>query len=110
MLTGAAALLATHEAYVAAAAPFCSWNLYNGGADPRGGTTSTLASKFIEHAESGGLGHRTPAERLMKFLHTFNPSILLSRVRVSFLRVFAPWRLCVRLFNLASPVCRKAAT
>jgi hypothetical protein len=76
MLTGAAALQATYEAYVAAGAPFCSWNPNNGGTDPTGGTTSTLAWKFIEHAESQGLGYRTPAKRLMKLLQMFDPAML----------------------------------
>jgi hypothetical protein len=78
MLIGAAALKASYDAYVAAGAPFNSWNPYNGGPDPTLGTLSTLAWKFIEHAELQGHGYRTPAKRMMALLQTFNPSMLAS--------------------------------
>ena len=74
MLPGAASLQSTFNAYVAAGAPFCSWN--NGGPDPTVGTFTTLAWKFIEHAELQGLGYRTPAKRLMKLLQMFDPAML----------------------------------
>jgi hypothetical protein len=78
MLIGAAALKATFDAYVAAGAPFSSWNPYNGAPDPTIGTLTALAWKFIEHAELQGLGYRTPARRLMTLLQMFSPSMLAS--------------------------------
>lgn len=76
MLNGAASLQASFNAYVAAGAPFSSWNPNNGGTDPTVGTFSTLAWKFIEHAESQGQGYRTPAKRLMKLLQMFDAPML----------------------------------
>jgi hypothetical protein len=78
MLIGAANLKANYDAYVAAGAPFSSWNPYYGGPDPTLGTLSALAWKFIEHAELQGLGYRTPAKRLMTLLQLFSPSMLAS--------------------------------
>jgi hypothetical protein len=76
MLTGAANLQSTFNTYVADGAPFSSWNPYNGGTDPTVGTFTTLAWKFIEHAESQGQGYRTPAKRLMKLLQMFDAAML----------------------------------
>jgi hypothetical protein len=78
MLAGAAALQATFNAYVAAGAPFSSWNPYNGGPDPTLGTLTALSWKFIEHAELRGLGYQTPVTRLMKFLQMFDAGMLAS--------------------------------
>ena len=79
MLTGASTGVIgkqAYDAYVAAGAPFSSWNPYNGGTDPTLGTLSALAWKFIEHAELQGHGYRTPAKRLMTLLQMFSPSML----------------------------------
>lgn len=76
LLIGAEGLQAAFNAYVAAGAPFSSWNPYNGGTDPTLGTFSTLAWKFIQHAELQGLGYATPTTRLMKLLQMFNASML----------------------------------
>ncbi len=54
LLGGAAALKAQFDSYVASGAPFSSWNPYNGGPDPTVGTITSLAWKFIEHAQTAG--------------------------------------------------------
>jgi uncharacterized protein (TIGR03437 family) len=71
LLAGAADLKGQSDAYVAAGAPFSSW-------EPDGVPCATLAWKFIEHAELQGLGYRTPTKRLMRLLQMFNPSMLAS--------------------------------
>jgi uncharacterized protein (TIGR03437 family) len=81
LLGGAAALQSAFNAYVADGAPFSSWNPNAGnpnyiGSDPTLGTLSTLAWKFIEHAELQGAGYEAPATRLMALLQLFNPSML----------------------------------
>lgn len=76
MLSGAMALQQAYNTYVANGAPFSSWNPYNGGADPTLGTISTLAWKFIEHAEMQRQGYQIPLTRMMKLLQMFNPSML----------------------------------
>jgi len=78
LLAGAANLRQQYEAYVAAGAPFSSWNPYDGSPDPTLGTVATLAYKFIEHAEAQGAGHRLPAKRLLRCLQTFDPAMLAS--------------------------------
>jgi hypothetical protein len=78
MLVGAAALQQAYNNYVAAGAPFSSWNPYNGEPDPTLGTVSTLAWKFIEHAEEQGTGYEIPAQRMMHLLQLFDHSMLAS--------------------------------
>ena len=77
LLSQAAATKASFNAYVAAGAPFSSWNPGTG-ADPTAGTISALQWKFIQHAESAGAGYRTPLKRLMQFFQMFNPTMLAS--------------------------------
>jgi hypothetical protein len=76
MLNGANNLQQMYNNYVAAGAPFSSWNPYNGEPDPTLGTIATLAWKFIEHAEQHGQGYMAPAERTMKLLQMFDSSML----------------------------------
>jgi len=76
MLSGAALLQGTYNQYVADGAPFSSWNPYNGEPDPTIGTFSTLAWKFIAHAEQQGQGYQVPAQRMMKLLQLFDSSML----------------------------------
>lgn len=78
MLSGAAALRTAYESYVADGKHFSSWNPYNGEPDPTLGTISTLAWKFIEHAEQQGRGYQTPTQRMMKVLQLFDSSMLMS--------------------------------
>jgi len=78
LLAGAANLRQQYDTYVAAGAPFSSWNPYDGSPDPTLGTVATLAYKFIAHAEAQGRGHRVPAKRLMRCLQTFDASMLAS--------------------------------
>ncbi|MGD0221308.1 MAG: choice-of-anchor D domain-containing protein [Terriglobia bacterium] len=78
MLSGAALLQQAYNNYVSAGAPFSSWNPYNGGPDPTLGTISTLAWKFIEHAEQQGKGFQAPAQRMMQLLQLFDSSMLAS--------------------------------
>ena len=78
MLSGAAGLQGAFNAYVAAGAPFTTWNPNNGSPDPTIPTISTLAWKFIEHAELQGQGYEIPTTRLMKFLQMFDSSMLAS--------------------------------
>ena len=78
LLDGAANLRQQYEAYVAAGAPFSSWNPYDGSPDPTLGTVATLAYKFIEHAHARGNGYRLPAKRFMRCLQTFDASMLAS--------------------------------
>jgi hypothetical protein len=78
MLSGAAALQGTFNAYISTGAPFSSWNPNNGEPDPTLGTISALSWKFIEHAEMQGQGYRVPTQRMMKFLQMFNASMLAS--------------------------------
>jgi hypothetical protein len=92
LLSGAAALQGAFKAYVAAGAPFSSWNPNNGGTDPTLGTLSTLSWKFIEHAESQGKGYQIPAKRLMTVLQLFDPSMLGSYAPTSNTQVAATFR------------------
>jgi hypothetical protein len=78
LLSGAASLQQAYNNYVALGAPFSSWNPYNSGPDPTLGTVSTLAWKFIEHAEQQGQGYQTPAQRMMQLLQLFDSSMLAS--------------------------------
>jgi hypothetical protein len=78
MLSGAAALQQAYNNYVAAGAPFSSWNPGGGGPDPTLGTISALAWKFIQHAEQQGQGYQVPAQRMMNLLQLFNSSMLAS--------------------------------
>ncbi|MGA8073232.1 MAG: choice-of-anchor D domain-containing protein, partial [Candidatus Acidiferrales bacterium] len=78
MFGGAILLQQTYSNYVAAGAPFSSWNPNNGQPDPTLGTISTLAWKFIEHAEQQGKGYQVPAQRMMKLLQLFDSSMLTS--------------------------------
>jgi len=78
MLSGAANLQGQYNAYIAAGAPFSSWNPYNGGTDPTLGTVATLAWIFIEQAEMHGQGYQIPTNRLMTFLQQFNATLLAS--------------------------------
>ena len=78
MLSGAANLQQQYETYVAAGAPFSSWNPYNGEPDPTLGTVATLAWKFIEHAEQESNGYQVPARRMMHLLQLFDPWMLKS--------------------------------
>jgi hypothetical protein len=78
MLTGAAALQQAYNNYVSAGAPFSSWNPYNGEPDPTLGTVSTLAWKFIEHAEQQDEGYEIPVQRMMRLLQLFDSSMLAS--------------------------------
>jgi hypothetical protein len=78
MLSGAALLQQAYNNYVAAGAPFNSWNPYNSEPDPTLGTISTLAWKFIEHAEQQGQGYQVPTQRMMKVLQMFDSSMLAS--------------------------------
>jgi hypothetical protein len=52
---------------------FCSWNDPTTGGDDTFDTFMTVAYKFFEHAEKGGVGYREPTKRLMAFLQRFNP-------------------------------------
>jgi hypothetical protein len=65
MLSGATLLQQSYNSYVAAGAPFSSWNPDNGQPDPTLGTISTLAWKFIEHAEMQRNGYQVPTFRLL---------------------------------------------
>ena len=78
MLSGAANLQGQYNAYIAARAPFSSWNPYNGGTDPTLGTVATLAWIFIEQTEMRGQGYQIPTNRLMTFLQQFNATLLAS--------------------------------
>jgi hypothetical protein len=78
LLAGAGGLKTTFDAYVAGGSPFSSWNPYNGGTDPTGGALTSLAWKFIEHAELQGGDYRTPMKRLMWLLQRFDSSMLSS--------------------------------
>jgi hypothetical protein len=75
MLAGAANLQGQYNSYVAAGAPFSSWNPHNGGTDPTLGTVATLAWVFIQQAETQGQGYQIPTTRLMTFLQQFNASL-----------------------------------
>lgn len=76
LLGGAASLQANFNTCVGEGAPFSSWNPYNGGPDPTLCTLTTLAWKFIEHAETAGNGYRTPVKRMMQLLQLFDPAML----------------------------------
>lgn len=78
LLIGATNLQQTYNSYVADGAPFSSWNPNNGELDPTLGTISTLAWKFIEHAEQQGQGYQVPTQRMMKLLQLFDSSMLAS--------------------------------
>jgi hypothetical protein len=78
MLSGATLLQQSYNSYVAAGAPFSSWNPDNGQPDPTLGTISTLAWKFIEHAEMQRNGYQVPAQRMMQLLQLFDSSMLAS--------------------------------
>lgn len=77
MLGGAASLQQAYNNYVATGAPFSSWNPRTG-PDPTLGTISTLAWKFIEHAEQQGKGYQAPVQRVMQLLQLFDSSMLTS--------------------------------
>jgi hypothetical protein len=92
MFGGAAALQSTFNAYVAAGAPFASWNPYNGGPDPTLGTVAALSWTFIKDAETQGLGYQIPVNRLMKVLQLFDASMLASYAPTSNTQAAATFR------------------
>ena len=71
LLTGAANLQSAYNTYVAQGAPFTSWDSDSGML----GTLSTLAWRFIAHAEAQGQGYQVPLTRMMTLLQMFNPSM-----------------------------------
>jgi len=61
------------ESYKRNGCKFCSWNDAKTDWDGTFDTFMTVAYKFFEHAEKGGVGYREPTRGLMAFLQRFNP-------------------------------------
>jgi hypothetical protein len=69
---GAKLLKLYHDQYVSSGMPFESWNDPATPQDETFTTFMTLAYKFMEHAETEGMGYKQPLQRLMQLLATFD--------------------------------------
>jgi hypothetical protein len=63
---------ASFDNYVSAGKKFVCWNDPNTTVDETFNTFMTFACRFCQHAESAGLGYRTPVKRMMKLLQGLN--------------------------------------
>jgi hypothetical protein len=69
-------IVADYNEYVSSGMPFCSWNDPTTPQDETETTFMTLAYKFVEHAETEGMGYKQPVQRMMLLLGTFNAVML----------------------------------
>lgn len=66
-----------YEDYLSGGMHFYSWNDPQTPNDETIYTFMTVAFKFFEHAENGGLGYKIPLKRMMTFLENFDSSWVL---------------------------------
>jgi hypothetical protein len=62
----------SYDDYVNSGMNFASWNDPGTPEDETFGTFMTIAYQFFAHAETSGLGYRTPAKRTMELLELFD--------------------------------------
>jgi len=65
----------SYDQYIAAGAPFTSWNFPETAHDETFGTFMTLAFKFFEHAELAENGYALPLIKMMELLQLFDPAM-----------------------------------
>jgi hypothetical protein len=62
----------SYERYISDGKPFASWNDPNTVRDETLNTFLTITYKFLEKAETSGLGYKDPLKRMLKLLQGFN--------------------------------------
>jgi hypothetical protein len=62
----------SYDDYVNSGMNFASWNDPETPEDEAFGTFMTIAYQFFAHAETSGMGYRTPAKRMMELLEMFD--------------------------------------
>jgi hypothetical protein len=65
-------LRSTYEDYLSSGKPYCSWNDPSTEVDETFGTFTTIAYKFLQHAENDGKGYVIPLKRMLTLLQTFD--------------------------------------
>jgi len=66
----------SYDQYLSSGLPFCAWNDPTTPQDDAVKTFMTLAYKFLEHAETEGMGYKQPLQRMMQLLGTFDSAML----------------------------------